>query len=114
MHHTCVWELWTPAELPRLCPWLTVPQFPSAHRRESPALPLSCRDEGQAVGARHCSSLLRFLKVLRYVSHLTAKSLKDAHGICSRQLLKSSSCFPFGSSGPVLRLFTTRLLEVQE
>lgn len=47
-----------------------------------------------------------------YFSHLTAKSLKDAYGIYSGQMLKSSSCFPTSSSGPVLRLFNRRLLEV--
>lgn len=47
-----------------------------------------------------------------YFFHLTAKSLKDAYGIYSRQMPKSSSCFPISSSGPVLRLFNMRLLEV--
>lgn len=41
-----------------------------------------------------------------------AKSLKDTHGTYSRQMLKSSSCFPTSSSGPVLRLFNRMLLEV--
>lgn len=45
-------------------------------------------------------------------SHLTAKSLKDAYGIYSRQMLKSSSYFPTSSSRPVLRLLNMRLLEV--
>ncbi|KAL2298086.1 hypothetical protein Nmel_017047, partial [Mimus melanotis] len=44
-------------------------------------------------------------------SHVTAQSLKDAYGIYSRQMLKSSSCFPISSSRPVLRLC---LLSMQE
>lgn len=46
-----------------------------------------------------------------YFSHLTAKSPKDAYGIYSRQMLKSSSCFSISSLGPVLRLFNVKLLE---
>lgn len=47
-----------------------------------------------------------------YFSRLTAKSLKDTYRIYSRQMLKSSSRFPVGSSRPVLGLFNMRLLEV--